>query len=172
MIMTAVSDGTAAGQAAVPSGPQPPQDDVMVLAGDQLSPEGLWLLVTGVDAIPDGAFTGIRLPAEGPRASGGDVVLRLAAGPGRLPGSADEPQHVQVYTVMAGTLVLVAEWGIADWSDWSEVVRMTTAFTMGAVTELEERGADLHSHEAVDLEPTAAMFGLPTLAGTSTHPRA
>ena len=169
--MTAVSDGAAAGQAAVPAGPEPPQDDVVVLAGDQLLPEGVWLLVTGVDAVPDGEFTGIRLPAEEPRAFGGDVVLRLAAGPGRLPASADG--HVQMYAVMAGTLVLVAEWGIADSSDWSEVVRVTAAFTMGAVTELEERGADLRSHEAVDLKSAApaAMAGLPAIAGTSAPPR-
>ena len=70
---------------------------------------GCW--VTEVEAAPGGVFTGVRLPAEEPRASGGDVVLRLAAGPGRLPGLPDG--HVQVYAVMAGTLVLVGEWGIA-----------------------------------------------------------
>jgi hypothetical protein len=170
MIMTAVSDGTAAGQAAVPAGPQPPHDDVVVLAGDQLLPEGVWLLATGIDAGPDGEFTGIRLPAQEPRAFGGDVVLRLAAGPGRLPGSAGG--HAQLYAVMAGTLVLVAEWGIAESSDWSEVVRVTAAFTMGAVTELEERGADLRSHEAVDLASAApaATAGLPALAGAAAPP--
>ena len=159
--MTAVSDGTAAGQAAVPAGPEPPEDDVVVLAGDQLLPEGVWLLVTEVEAAPGGMFTGVRLPTEEPRASGGDVVLRLAAGPGRLPGLPDG--HVQVYAVMAGTLVLVGEWSIASAGDWSEVVRVTAAFTMGVLADLEERGADLRPHEALDLERAAATaaVGLP-----------
>lgn len=131
--MTAVSDDTAAGRAAVPAGAEPPEDDVVVLVGDQLLPEGVWLLVAGVEAAPGGVFTGVRLPAEEPRASGGDVVLRLAAGPGRLPGLPDG--HVQVYAVMAGELVLVGEWGIAGAGDWSEVVRVTAAFTMGVLAE-------------------------------------
>lgn len=160
--MTAVSDNTPAGQvAAVPGGPVPPEDDVVVLAGDQLLPEGVWLLVTGVDAAPGGVFTGVRLPAQEPRAGGGDVVLRLAAGPGRLPGLPDG--HVQVYAVMAGTLVLAGEWGIAGLSDWSEVVRVTAAFTMGVLADLEARGADLRPGEAVDLDQAAATaaVGLP-----------
>ena len=159
--MTAVSDGTAAGQAAVPAGPEPPEDDVVMLAGDQLLPEGVWLLVTEVEAAPGGMFTGVRLPAEEPRASGGDVVLRLAAGPGRLPGLPDG--HVQVYAVMAGTLVLAGEWSIAGAGDWSEVVRVTAAFTMGVLADLEERGADLRPQEALDLERAAATaaVGLP-----------
>lgn len=168
--MTAVSDGTAAGQSAVPAGPEPPEDDVVVLAGDQLLPEGVWLLVTGVEAVPGGVFTGVRLPAGEPRASGGDVVLRLAAGPGRLPGLPGG--HVQVYAVMAGTLVLVAEWGIDGSGDWSEAARVTIAFAMGAMTEMEARGADLHPHEAVGLASAAAeaMAGLPALAGTFAPP--
>ena len=159
--MTAVSDGSAAGRAAVPAGPEPPGDDVVVLAGDQLLPEGVWLLVAGVEAAPGGVFTGVRLPAQEPRASGGDVVLRLAAGPGRLPGLPDG--HVQVYAVMAGTLVLAGEWGIADAGDWSEVIRVTAAFAMGVLADLEERGADLRPHEAVDLERAAAtaVVGVP-----------
>ena len=134
---------------------------MVVLVGDQLLPEGVWLLVTGVDAAPGGVFTGVRLPAEEPRGSGGDVVLRLAAGPGRLPGLPDG--HVQVYAVMAGTLVLAGEWGLAGAGDWSEVVRVTAAFTMGVLADLEERGADLRPHEAVDLETAAATAaaGLP-----------
>jgi hypothetical protein len=159
--MTGVSDDAAAGRGAVPAGAEPPEDDVVMLAGDQLLPEGVWLLVAGVEAAPGGVFTGVRLPAEKPRASGGDVVLRLAAGPGRLPSLPDG--HVQVYAVMAGTLVLVGEWGIACAGDWSEVVRVTAAFTMGVLADLEERGADLRPHEAVDLETAVATaaVGLP-----------
>ena len=165
--MTAVSDGTAAGQAAVPAGPEPPEDDVVMLAGDQLLPEGVWLLVIEVEAAPGGMFTGVRLPAEEPRASGGDVVLRLAAGPGRLPGLPDG--HVQVYAVMARTLVLTGEWSIAGAGDWSEVVRVTAAFTMGVLADLEERGADLRPHEALDLERAAATaaVGLPAQVWTA-----
>jgi len=164
--MSVASEGPVPGQAAGSAGREP-QEDVVVLAGDRLLPEGLWLLVTEVDAAPGGVFTGIRLPPGTPRAAGGDVVLRLAAGAGRLSGTPSG--HVQVYAVVASTLVLVAEWGMTNSGDWSEVVRVTTAFTMGALAELEERGADLRSGDDVDLEAAApaAAAGLPALAGNA-----
>jgi hypothetical protein len=163
MIMMATSDSGSPGPAAGPG----PEDDVVVLAGDRLVPDGMWVLVTRVEAEPGGVFTGVRLSAADPRASGGDVLLRLAAGPGRLPGLA--AGHVQVAAVMAGKVVLVGEWGLADSADWSEVVRVTAAFTMGALAELEERGADLRSGEGVDLETAAPAVaaGVPPLAGTT-----
>lgn len=161
--MTAMSDSGSPGPAAGPG----PEDDVVVLAGGRLPPEGMWLLVTRVEAAPGGAFTGVRLPAADPRASGGDVLLHLAAGPGRLPGL--PAGHVQVAAVMAGKLVLAGEWGLADFADWSETVRVTAAFAMGALAELEERGADLQPGEGVDLETAAPSVtaGLPPLAGTT-----
>lgn len=150
--MTAVNDGTA-GQAAGPSGQEPQNGDVAELAGGQLPPEGVWLLVTAVESAPGGVFTGVRLRAGAPRAFGGDVVLRLAAGPGRLPGL--PAGHMQVYAVMAGTLVLAGEWGLADFGDWPEVARMTASFAMGALSGLGEHGADLRPQELVDLEAAA-----------------
>ena len=65
--------------------------------------------------------------------------------------------------MLAGTLVLVAEWGLDGFGDWPEVVRVTAAFTMGVLTDLETRGADLRPHEGVDLETAAATaaVGLP-----------
>lgn len=163
--MMATSDSGSPGPAAGPG----PEDDVVVLAGDRLLPDGMWVLVTGVEAEPGGVFTGVRLPAGDLRASGGDVLLHLAAGPGRLPGLA--AGHVQVAAVMAGKLVLVGEWGLEYFADWSEVVRVTAAFAMGALAELEERGADLRPGEGVDLETAAPTVtaGLPPLPGTTVR---
>ncbi len=84
------------------------------LAGYEPPPEGTWLWVTEVDGELGGVFTADRLPAGAARASGGDVVLRLAAGPGRLPGL--PAAHAQVYAVLAGTVV--AEWGL-DSRSWT-----------------------------------------------------
>ena len=168
--MTAATDDARPGPAApVPSGGRagtgragPAEEvDVAALAGYQPPPEGIWLWVTEVDGEPGGAFTAERLPAGAARASGGDVVLRLAAGPGRLPGL--PAAHAQVYAVLAGTVVLVAEWGLDGFGDWPEVVRVTAAFTMGVLADLEERGADLRPHDSADLETAAvtAAAGLP-----------
>lgn len=163
--MMARSDSGSPGPAAGPG----PEDDVVVLAGGRLPPEGMWVLVTGVEAEPGGVFTGVRLPAGDLRASGGDVLLRLAAGPGRLPGL--PAGHVQVAAVIAGKLVLAGEWSLADFDDWSETVRVTAAFAMAALAELEERGADLRSGEGVDLETVAPAVtaGLPPLDGTTVR---
>jgi len=138
--------------------------DVAALAGHEPPAEGMWLRATEVDGEPGGAFTAERLPAGVPRAFGGDVVLCLGPGPGRLPGL--PAAHAQVYAVMGSTLVLVAEWGIDGFGDWPEVVRVTAAFTMGVLTDLEARGADLRPYEGVDLEAAAAMaaVGLPASA--------
>jgi len=86
------------------------------LAGYEPPAEGTWLWVTEVDGEPGGVFTADRLPAGAARASGGDVVLRLAAGPGRLPGL--PAAHAQVCAVLAGAVVLVAEWGL-DSRSWT-----------------------------------------------------
>jgi len=94
------------------------------------------------------------------------VVLRLGPGPGRLPGR--PAAHAQAYAVLAGTVVLVAEWGLDSFGDWPEIVRVTAAFTMGVLTDLEARGADLRPHEAVDLG-TAAV-GLPAAVWAAPAP--
>ena len=165
--MTAATDDARPGQAA----PAPPGGldgtgragpaDEAALAGRDAPPEGIWLRSAEVDGEPGGPFLAERLPAGTARAFGGDVVLRLGPGPGRLPGL--PAAHVQMYAVLAGTLVLVAEWGLDGFGDWPEVVRVTAAFTMGVLTDLETRGADLRPHEGIDLETAAATaaVGLP-----------
>ena len=149
---------------------RPNEVDVAALAGSGPPPEGMWLWATEVDGEPGGAFTAQRLPAGAPRACGGDVVLRLGPGPGRLPGR--PAAHVQAYAVLAGTVVLVAEWGLDGFGDWPEIVRVTAAFTMGVLTDLEARGADLRPHEAVDLETAApaAAVGLPAAVWAAPTP--
>ena len=93
--------------------------------------------------------------------------LRGLAG---LPGR--PAAHVQAYAVLAGILVLVAEWGLDSFGDWPEIVRVTAAFTMGVLTDLEGRGADLLPHEAVDLETAAATaaVGLPAAVWAAPAP--
>ena len=149
---------------------RPNEVDVAALAGSGPPPEGMWLWATEVDGEPGGAFTARRLPASAPRAYGGDVVLRLGPGPGRL--RAGRAAHVQAYAVLAGTVVLVAEWGLDGFGDWPEIVRVTAAFTMGVLTDLEARGADLRPHEAVDLETAAATaaVGLPAAVWAAPAP--
>ena len=70
------------------------------------------------------------------------------------------------------SLVLVAEWGLDSFGDWPEIVRVTAAFTMGVLTDLEARGADLRPHEAVDLETAAATaaVGLPAAVWAAPAP--
>jgi hypothetical protein len=159
--MTAATDDARQGQAG-PDRTRPAEEvDVAALAGSGPPPEGLWLWATEVDGEPGGTFTAQHLPASAPRAYGGDVVLRLGPGPGRLPGR--PAAHAQVYAVLADTVVLVAEWGLDSFGDWPEIVRVTAAFTMGVLTDLEARGADLRPHEAVDLDTAApaSAVGLP-----------
>jgi hypothetical protein len=165
--MTAATDDARPGQAEPAgrdgTGRAESADEVNVaaLAGSGPPPEGMWPWATEVDGEPGGVFTARHLPASAPRACGGDVVLRLAPGPGRLPGR--PTAHVQAYAVLAGMVVLVAEWGLDGFSDWPEIVRVTAAFTMGVLADLEARGADLRPGEAVDLETAAATaaVGLP-----------
>jgi hypothetical protein len=174
--MTAATDDARPGQT-VPGGrdgtgrAEPADEvDVAALAGSGPPPDGMWLWATEVDGEPGGVFTARHLPVSAPRAYGGDVVLRLAPGPGRLPGR--PAAHVQAYAVLAGILVLVAEWGLDSFGDWPEIVRVTAAFTMGVLTDLEGRGADLLPHEAVDLETAAATaaVGLPAAVWAAPAP--
>ena len=84
--MTAATDDARPGQAGTGRAEPAEEVDVAALAGSGPPPEGMWLWATEVDGEPGGAFTARRLPASAPRAYGGDVVLRLGPGPGRLPG--------------------------------------------------------------------------------------
>src|SRR5713101_3124808 len=88
------------------------------------------------------------------------------------PGTCRPAAHVQAYAVLAGTVVLVAEWGLDSFGDWPEIVRVTAAFTMGVLTDLEARGADLRPGEGVDLEAAAvtAAVGLPASVQSAPSP--
>jgi len=162
--MTAATDDARPGTAGTSRAEPAAEVDVAALAGSGPPPEGLWLWATEVDGEPGGVFTARHLPAGAPRAYGGDVVLYLGPGSGRLPGQ--PAAHVQVYAVLAGTVVLVAGWGLDGFGDWPEIVRVTAAFTMGVLADLEGRGADLRPQEAVDLDTAApaAATGLPAAA--------
>ncbi len=85
--------------------------DVLYLAGQCPPEEGAWLWVA-TDARRGGEFTALFLPRIRPRASGGDVLLRIA--PGRGEGDVEQwpvpSVRVRVWAVAAGSLILVAGW--------------------------------------------------------------
>ena len=148
--------------------------DVLYLAGQRPAPQGEWLLITAVDGMPGAEFTARVLPAGGRCAHGGDVLVHLAAEPGRL-----EPLTVRVgaWAVMCGHLIPVAEWDQQEPEGWPEKIRATVAFAMGILTELEEQGADLAARDRVDLDDAVitAVAGIPAdvtsgLAGTGRLP--
>ena len=148
--------------------------DVLYLAGRRPAPQGEWLLITAVDGMPGAEFTARVLPAGGRCAHGGDVLVHLAAEPGRL-----EPLTVRVgaWAVMCGHLIPVAEWDQQEPEGWPEKIRATVAFAMGILTELEEQGADLAARDRVDLDDAVitAVAGIPAdvtsgLAGTGRLP--
>ena len=147
--------------------------DVLYLAG-QLSAGPEWLLITAVDGMPGAEFTARVLPVGGRCAHGGDVVVRLTAEPGHR-----EPLTVRAgaWAVMCGRLVPVAEWDRLEPEGWPEKIRITVAFAMGVLTELEEHGADLAAGRRVDLDDAAvtATAGIAAevtsaLAGSSGLP--
>ena len=73
--------------------------------------------------------------------------------------------RVQVWAVVAGSLVRVAAWDPADADLWPEVVRDSIIFAMGAPTELQEHGADVAVREEVDVLVAAGSVpsGFPSL---------
>ena len=95
-------------------------------------------------------------------ACGGDVLVQL--GPA---GKPDETAaaRVQVWAVAAGSLVCVAGWDPASLDTWPEMVRDPVTFTMGALTALEEHGADISAREQVEVITAAglAVAGFPSL---------
>jgi Restriction Enzyme Adenine Methylase Associated len=136
-----------------------PGIDVLALAG-QLPSGPAWLWVTEAGPQPGATFTAC-LPGPGPRAFGGDVLIRLAAGasgPG-VPAAVS----AGVWAVAAGHLVLVAAWDQAGPGDWPEQVRPAVTFVMGALTALGEH-ADLRELGAVSLDDAGtAAPGFPPL---------
>jgi hypothetical protein len=160
--MTAQADGTAveAGSGSLAAGP-----DAAVLAGQALPPGGMWLLTTAVESGPGGTFTLEEIPEEG-SCHNGEVLVRVADGPGRLPGLGRG--HVQVCAVISGAMYLMAEWLVIDFADWPELARPTAAWAMGALADLEEYGPDTDQYAPVSLRDAAAGMapGWPVPAGT------
>jgi hypothetical protein len=72
---------------------------------------------------------------------------------------------VHVWAVAAGSLVRVAIWDLVDLEAWPELVRDPAVFAMGALTALEEHGADVADREQVDVITAAgaARAGFPSL---------
>ena len=72
---------------------------------------------------------------------------------------------MQVWAVVAGSLVRVAAWDPAGPDLWPETARETVIFAMGALTELEQHGADVAARQQVDVIAAAgaAAAGFPSL---------
>ncbi len=141
--------------------------DVLSLAGQRPPAAGAWLWVTTAEGRRAGEFTGLFLPRDNPRATGGDVLLHIAPGTGGRPG---EPAAlVRVRAVVAGALVHVASWDGLGLVSWPEIIRPPDAFAMGALKELQEHGADAGAHRhlagLVAVQPAAetAVAGFPSL---------
>ena len=66
---------------------------------------------------------------------------------------------------MAGSLIRVAGWDPAGPDLWPETVRETVTFAMGALTELEQHGADVSARQQVDVIAAAGSVpaGFPSL---------
>ena len=66
---------------------------------------------------------------------------------------------------MAGSLVRVAAWDPAGPDLWPETARETVIFAMGALTELQEHGADVAARQQVDVIAAAGSVpaGFPSL---------
>ena len=135
--------------------------DVLSLAGQPVPGGGAWLWVTSAESQPGGELAGLFLPGNRPVAFGGDVVVHLR--PASEPDSGTAVR-VQVWAVAAGSVVRVAGWDPADLDAWPELVRDPAVFAMGALTALEEHGADVAGREQVDvITATGARAGFPSL---------
>ncbi len=134
--------------------------DVLSLAGQH---GGAWLWVTAAEARRGGEFTALFLPRHRPAACGGDVLVHVS--PAGEPGSGTPAAKVQVWAVVAGSLVRVAGWDPAGPDLWPEIVRETVTFAMGALTELEQHGADVSARQEVDVIAAAGSVpaGFPAL---------
>jgi hypothetical protein len=147
----------------LPDGPDRDDDvDGLYLAGQLPAGRGEWLLITAVDGLPGAEFTARVLPANGRQAHGGDVLVHLAAQ--SCPGKLDLPAvRVNAWAAVDGLLIPVAAWDRADPDGWPERIRVTVAFAMSVLTELEEHGADLGPYPVIDLDDDAvtALAGVP-----------
>jgi hypothetical protein len=130
--------------------------DVLSLAGQPVPDGGAWLWVTTAEARRAGELTALVLPRERPVASGGDVLVRVAPRPGGEAGSL----AVQVWAVMAGSLIRVAAWDPISAASWPEVIRDAVVFAAGALQELQDHGADVGLRDEVDV--LAAAGSVPT----------
>ena len=137
--------------------------DVQSLAGQPVPAGGAWLWVTAAEARRGGEFTALFLPAHRPAACGGDVLVHVS--PAGEPGSGTTAAKVQVWAVVAGSLVRVAAWDPASPDLWPETVRETVTFAMGTLTALEQHGADVSARQQVDVIAAAGSVpaGFPSL---------
>ena len=137
--------------------------DVLSLAGQPAPAGGAWLWVTAAEPRRSGEFTALFLPAHRPAACGGDVLVHVA--PAGEPGSGTTAARVQVWAVVAGSLVRVAAWDPAGPDLWPETARETVIFAMGALTELQEHGAAGDVRQQVDVLAAAGSVpsGFPSL---------
>jgi hypothetical protein len=138
--------------------------DAAVLAARKLPAGGLWLLATVVEAGPGGIFAVEEVPVSGP-CRDGEVLVRVAEGPGRMPGLAR--WHVQVCAVIGTAMYLVAEWPLIELADWPELTRPAAAWAMGALTGRAEYDPDADQYPPAGLQDAAADMtpGWPVPAG-------
>jgi hypothetical protein len=137
--------------------------DVLALAGQPAPAGGAWLWVTAAEPRRGGEFTALFLPRQHPVACGGDVLVRV--GPADEPGGEMPAAGVQVWAVVAGSLVRVAAWDPAGPDLWPETARGTVIFAMGALMKLEQHGADVSARQKVDVIAAAGSVpaGFPSL---------
>ena len=135
--------------------------DVLALAGQPVPTGGAWLWVTAAEGRRGGNFTVLFLPRQHPVAGGGDVLVHVS--PAGEPG--ETAARVAVWAVVAGALVRVAAWDPAGPDLWPETARETVIFAMGALTELQEHGADVAARQQVDVLAAAGAVpsGFPSL---------
>ncbi len=135
--------------------------DVLALAGQPVPAGGAWLWVTAAEGRRGGNFTALFLPRQHPVACGGDVLVHVT--PAGEPG--ETAARAAVWAVVAGSRVRVAAWDPAGPDLWPETVRETVIFAMGALTELQEHGADVAARQQVDVLAAAGSVpsGFPSL---------
>ena len=137
--------------------------DVLALAGQPVPAGGAWLWVTAAEPRRGGTFTALFLPRQHPAVCGGDVLVHVS--PATEPGGETAAARVSVWAVVAGSLVRVAAWDPAGPDLWPETARETVIFAMGALTELQEHGADVAARQQVDVIAAAGSVpaGFPSL---------
>ena len=155
--MTAVPSGSAPGWVRPADGVGDEVVDVLSLAGQPVPDGSAWLWVTSAESQPGGELAGLLLPGNHPAAFGGDVLVHLR--PADEPDGGTAAVRVQVWAVAAGSLVRVSGWDPAGLDAWPELVRDPAVFAMGALTALEEHGADVADREQVDVITAAGWRG-------------